>query len=103
MEVFWPGVRLEQQLLAHAADTANQIQAASATYTTAHSNAVSLTHWVKARDRIHILMDTSWIRYHWATAGTPENSVFLIELILYIKYKMTTYIKMVVHAIEPEM
>ena len=36
------------------------IQAVSSTYTIAHSNARSLTHW-EARDQIHVLMDTSWL------------------------------------------
>ena len=27
----------------------------------------------KARNRTCILVDTSWIRYHWATTGTPYN------------------------------
>ena len=34
----------------------------SVTYNTAHS---------KARDQIHIPMDTSWIYFHWATIGNP--------------------------------
>ena len=29
-----------------------------------------------ARDQTCILMDTSWICYHWATTGTPETSFF---------------------------
>ena len=27
----------------------------------------------KARGRTHILMDTSWIRFHWATMGSPMH------------------------------
>ena len=27
---------------------------------------------IKARDRTHILMDTSWICFHWTTRGTPK-------------------------------
>ena len=26
----------------------------------------------EARDRTHVLMDTGWIRFHWATMGTPK-------------------------------
>ena len=52
-----------------------QIQAASATYTTAHSNARSLTHWA----RPGIKPSSSWMPvrfiYCWATTGTP----YLIE------------------------
>ena len=42
-----------------------RIKAASATYTTAHGNTRSLTHWTS------FLMDTSRVHYHWATMGTP--------------------------------
>ena len=35
----------------------------------------------RARDQIHILMDTSWIHYHWATMGTSKiNYNFKIDL-----------------------
>ena len=34
----------------------------------------------KARDRTCILMDTSQIRYHWATTGTPYDLLFLKEM-----------------------
>ena len=48
-----------------------QIQASSSTYTTAHGNTGSLTHWV----RPGIEPATSWflVRFikHWATTGTP--------------------------------
>ena len=36
-------------------------------YTTAHDNARSFNPLSKARDQTHILMDTSWVCYHWAT------------------------------------
>ena len=33
----------------------------------------------EARAQTHILMDTSWVRYHWATTGTPGFiKIFLI-------------------------
>ena len=41
------------------------------TYTTAHGNTGSLTPVNEARDRTCILMDTSQVRYHGATMGTP--------------------------------
>ena len=51
-----------------------RIQAVSATYTTAHGNARSLTHWA----RPGIIPATSWflVRFinQWATAKTPRNS-----------------------------
>ena len=39
-------------------------------------------HWIlsplnKARDRTHVLMDTSWVCNHWATTGTP--AVILLQ------------------------
>ena len=46
-----------------------QMQAASATYTTAHGNTGSLTR-SEARDQSHIIMDTSRIRFCCATTGT---------------------------------
>ena len=52
------------------------IRATSATYTSAHSNARSLTHWV----RPGIKPASSWIPVrsatHWATSGTPMASLF---------------------------
>ena len=41
------------------------IWAASATYTTSHSNAL-------ARDRTRNLMVPSWIRFHCSRKGTPR-------------------------------
>ena len=41
------GVKSELQLTAYTTATATQDQAASATYTTAHGNAGSLTHWTR--------------------------------------------------------
>ena len=40
-----------------------QIQAMSVTYTTVHSNAGSLNHWLRPGIKPWILMDTSWIRF----------------------------------------
>ena len=53
------GVQSEPQLAAYATATAMQIRAASATYTTAHGNAGSLTHWAKPG----IKPTTSWISF----------------------------------------
>ena len=35
-----------------------------------------LTHWGRPRDRTHVLKDTSWVRYSWATMG---NSTFFLK------------------------
>ena len=51
----------------------HEIQTMSVTYTTAHGNARSLTHW--ARLGIELVSPrilTRKVRYHWATTGTPS-------------------------------
>ena len=55
MEV--PRLGVKQELAAYTTATADQ--AASATYTTAHSNVRSFNPLRRARDQTHILMDTS--------------------------------------------
>ena len=54
------------------------IRAVSATYTTAHGNAGSLTHW----GRPGMELATSWFLVgfvnNWATAGTPTVHLFLL-------------------------
>ena len=62
-----------------------QIWAVSATYASACSNTRSLTPLSKARDQTCILMDTSWVCYHWATAGTPYFSYLITE---YVRYNL---------------
>ena len=48
--------------------------AAAADYTTAQGNQCQILNpLMEARDRTHILMYPSWVRYHWATVGTPRN------------------------------
>ena len=42
----------------------------SVTYTTAHGNVGSLTHWARPGIRTCVLTDASQIRFHWATTGT---------------------------------
>ena len=46
-------------------------------------------HWIlkplsKARDRIHVLMDTSWIYYRSTTTGTPSLRVFEADALLMV-------------------
>ena len=72
MEFLRLGVELELQLLAYT----------TATATWDRSHICELHHssrqrWIhnplsKARDQTHILMDTSQIRFHCATTGTPD-------------------------------
>ena len=55
----------------------------------------------EARDRTYVLMDTSWVSYHWATKGTPElshyysnvNKFMFDILIQYSNFKSTVTIK----------
>ena len=53
-----------------------RIQAESATYTRAHSNARSLTQLNKARGQTHNLMVPSQIRFHCTMTGTPMLFLF---------------------------
>ena len=66
----------------------HRIWAASATYTTAHSNARSLTHW--ARPRIEPL--TSWLLVefvnHWATMGAPN--LHILKLCVSFSYYVSS-------------
>ena len=50
-----------------------QIQATSATYTTAHHNAGFLTLLSLARDRTHNLTVPGWIHFYCARMGTPAS------------------------------
>ena len=72
----------------------SQMRAAAAGLHHNHSNAKSELHlqptrqrcWTlnplsKNRDRFHVLMDTSQIRYRWATIGTPEDVYKFIYLL----------------------
>ena len=66
MEVPRLGVEPELQLPAYATATAMP----DPTYTTAHGNTGSLTHW-ESMDRNHNLMFPSWIYFHRSMMGTP--------------------------------
>ena len=61
-----------------------RIRASSATYTTAHGNAGSLTHWVRAGTE----PATSWFLVgfvnHWATMGTPIIAVLFYFILFYL-------------------
>ena len=72
MEVPGLGVKLEVQLLAYT--TATAMWDPSCLCDLHHS---SWQQWIlnrlsEARDRTHILQDTSWVLYHWAMTGTPQ-------------------------------
>ena len=76
MEVPRLGVQLELQLLAYT--TAKATQNPSHIWNLHHSSRQRhiLNPLCEARDQTHILMNTSQVRYHWATMGTP---IFLIN------------------------
>ena len=66
------GFQLELQLPAYTTDIA--MPDPSWVCNPHHS---SWQHWVlnplnEARDQTHILMDTSWVYYHWGRVGTPD-------------------------------
>ena len=63
------GVSLELQLADYTTATACQIQATSATYTTAHGNARSLTHWVGPG----IKLASSWILVRFVTTELQQE------------------------------
>ena len=48
----------------------------SLTYTTAHSNARSLTHWARPGVEPGSSLDTSWICFHCTTMGSPRRCGF---------------------------
>ena len=58
----------------------HRIQAASSTYSIAHGNARSLTHWVRPGILVGFVT-------HWATQGTPCMSFFISEVLLEIKHR----------------
>ena len=72
MEVPRLGVELELQLPAYV--TAIAMPDSSHVYNLHHSSQQSsiLKPLGKAKDRTHILLDASQVRYHWATVGTPS-------------------------------
>ena len=46
-----------------------------------------------ARDRTHILMDTSWVHYCWATTGTPYATIYLTLSYRYIFASIIYFLK----------
>ena len=68
------------------------IRAVSATDSIAHSNAGSFNPQSEATEQTHVLMDTSWVCYHWAKMGTlvlfltsrfnPSVGVFMDNVVM---------------------
>ena len=79
MEVLRLGAELELQLPAYA--TAKATWNPSHIWDLHHS---SWQGWIlnplrEVRDRTHNLMDASWVRFHYATTGTPISFFFMAE------------------------
>ena len=72
----------------HHSHSNTQTRAASTTYTTAHGNAGSSTHWARAG----IKPASSWllVHYYWATTGTPQI-YFQIKMHKRPKCQLTTF------------
>ena len=85
MEVPRLEVKSELQLPGNATATVTWDQSCVCNLTTAHGNAGYPTPWAlsKARDRTHVLMDTSWISFHCATKGIPEKDISYHESFQY--------------------
>ena len=74
MEVPRPGVKSELQLLAYDTATAMQDPSLVCDLHQSSQQCQISDSLGETRDRIHILMDTSQIRFHRATMGTPQNN-----------------------------
>ena len=94
MEIPRRGVELELQLLAYTTTIARPDPSRICDLYHSSWQWRILNPLREARDWTYILMDTSWVRYHWATMGMPPNpQVFNrltnIELSLNVKQYTT--------------
>ena len=71
MEVLRLGVELELQLPAYTTATATPDPSHICNLHHSSRQCQVLKPLGKARDRTRVLMDTSWVHYHWATMGIP--------------------------------
>ena len=90
MEIPRLGVQLEPQLLAYT--TAIAMKDPSHIFELHHSSwqCKILNPLSKARDRTHILMDTSWVVSHRASVGTPRIFLVLRYILALAKCRMIT-------------
>ena len=80
MEVSRLGVELELQLPAYTTDTAAPVLNSVCNLHHSSWHCWILNTLSKARDWTCILMDTSQVHYHWATAGTPQIFILIFAL-----------------------
>ena len=82
MEVSRLGVELElQQLLAYTTATATRDPSRVCDLHHSSWQQRILNPLSEARDRTHVLMDTSWIRFCYTMTGVPPNGVFWISFL----------------------
>ena len=76
------GVELELQSPVHATATAMQDPSQVCDLRCSSRQRWMLNPLSEARDQTRILMDTSHVRYHWATTGTPSECILCVSLTL---------------------
>ena len=81
MEVPRLGVQSELQLLAYTIATATQDQSCICDLHHSSQQCQILNPLSRTRDQTHVLVGTSWVRYHWAMIETPETVLITVELI----------------------
>ena len=77
MEVPRLGVELELQLLAYTTAIATQDLSWVCDLHYNSQQRQILNSLSKASDWALVLMDTSWVHYHWATMGTPTHNILI--------------------------
>ena len=99
MEVPKLGIKSELQLLAYTTVTAMQDPSLVCNLHHSSWQCPILNPLRKARDPIRILMDTSWVHYHWAMMGTPslrfQSNIFIKKekLLFLIHWLLLLYLK----------
>ena len=82
MEVPRPGVKSELQLLANATATAAPDPSLIFDLHPSSQQQQILNPLSEAKDQTRVLMDTSWVHYHWATIGTPKPPSYFTQTII---------------------